>query len=512
MLFNSYIFLFAFLPLALAGYYAAARLRGARACKLWLCAASFVFYGWWNPALVLLLGGSIAFNYLLSRYLVGGQKGPPHQGKILFLAVAANLSVLVYYKYLFPLLDFFHAHGWPNLDAGSVILPIGISFYTFTQIGYLVDCRQGLVRDRNLLDYTLFVTFFPHLIAGPILHHREIMPQFAKDATFQLRADNIGVGLTLFTVGLAKKVLLADSIAPWVDAGFADLQHIALVNAWSVAVAYSMQLYFDFSGYSDMAIGLGIMFAIRMPLNFNSPYRSLSIIDFWQRWHMTLTRYATLLVYNPLSLQVARFRQRKGLPPGRRAALSGRGFASTIAFPTIATTVLVGVWHGAGQQFVLYGALHGAYLCVNHAWRLFFKPFVAPAMLNASVLYSILWRVVLTYGAVLIAMTLFRARSVFDAISLISGMCGVHGAGLQLPGTFYLHTGFVLFLGVIAFGFPNIYQILGRWSPALTAVKALPARVPTWHPTGVNAAAFGVLLAVAMLYSQRAVRFLYFQF
>jgi alginate O-acetyltransferase complex protein AlgI len=241
MLFNSYIFLFAFLPVALAGYYAVARLRGPRACKLWLCASSLAFYGWWNPALVILLGGSIAFNYLLSRYLVGAQKASPHQGKILFVAVATNLSVLFYYKYLFPLLYFFHAHGWANFDVRSVILPIGISFYTFTQIGYLVDCRQGMVRERNLLDYTLFVSFFPHLIAGPILHHREIMPQFANDATFRLRADNIGVGLTLFTVGLAKKVLLADSIAPWVDAGFADLQHITLVNAWSVAVGYSMQ-------------------------------------------------------------------------------------------------------------------------------------------------------------------------------------------------------------------------------------------------------------------------------
>ena len=465
-----------------------------------------------ESALVVLLGGSIAFNYLLSRYLVGWQKGSPHRGKVLFVGVAANLSVLFYYKYLFPLLDFFHAHGWANFDAGSVILPIGISFYTFTQIGYLVDCRQDLVRERNLLDYTLFVTFFPHLIAGPILHHREIMPQFANDATFRLRAENIGVGLTLFTVGLAKKVLLADSIAPWVDAGFADLQHIALFSAWSVAVAYSMQLYFDFSGYSDMAIGLGIMFAIRMPLNFNSPYRSMSIIAFWQRWHMTLTRYATLLVYNPLSLRVARFRQRKGWPQGRRAALTGPGFATTIAFPTIATTVLVGVWHGAGLQFVLYGILHGAYLCANHAWRLFFKPFVAPPVLKAPALYSILWRGMLTYGAVLIAMTLFRARSVSDAISLVSGMCGIHGAGLPLAGTVYVHTGFVLFLAVIAFGFPNIYQILGRWSPALNAVKALPARLPTWQPTWANAAAFGVLLAVAVLYSQRAVRFLYFQF
>jgi alginate O-acetyltransferase complex protein AlgI len=547
VLFNSYVFLYGFLPIALVGYYGVAHRYGARAARIWLCLASFVFYGWWNPALVLLLMGSIAFNYVSSLYLVGEESGNSlHQGKILFAAVAANLLLLFYYKYLFALLGFFHELGWTAVAAGSVILPIGISFFTFTQIGYLVDCRQGLVRDRSLLNYVLFVTFFPHLIAGPILHHREVMPQFANDATYRLRVENIAVGLTLFTVGLVKKVLLADSIAPWAESGFADLQPIYFVQAWSVALAYSMQLYFDFSGYSDMAIGLGIMFAIRLPLNFNSPYKSMSIIDFWQRWHITLTRYVTLLVYNPIALRVARYRQRAGLTMSRQAAVTASGFASMIAFPTLATTLVAGIWHGAAVQFIVYGVLHGVYLCVNHVWRIFHRPFVAPTPLRAVALYSIVWRVVLTYCAVLVAQIVFRAQSVADASILVEGMLGIHGTGFPLSvpldiihyfgplqgwllnhrilsvglretydsitSPLVAHCALVLVLGIVAFGSPNVYQLLNDWSPALTKVKSMRWRFLEWRPTWVTAAGIGALLAVAALWSGRTAQFLYFQF
>jgi alginate O-acetyltransferase complex protein AlgI len=547
MLFNSYTFLYVFLPIALVGYYGAAYLFGARAARIWLCLASFVFYGWWNPALVLLLVGSIVFNHSLSLLLVGdGSSSSLPQGKVLLAGVAANLLLLVYYKYLFPLFAFLHALGWTAADCGSIILPLGISFFTFTQIGYLVDCRQGLVRDRSLLNYILFVTFFPHLIAGPILHHREIMPQFANDATYRWRVENIAIGMTLFTFGLVKKVMLADSIAPWAELGFANLQHITLVRAWSVALAYSMQLYFDFSGYSDMAVGLGIMFAIRLPMNFNSPYRSMSIIDFWQRWHMTLTRYLTLLVYNPLALWVTRHRQRAGFTMNRQAIAAPWGFASLIMFPTLITTLLAGIWHGAGLQFIVYGALHGVYLSVNHAWRIFFKPFAASASLRAAVLYSIVWRVLLTYGAVLSAEIVFRASSVTDAAVLMRGMLGLHGSEFPLPiapdmfhyfgalrdwllnhrilvidrGEAYdaitsplvFHSVLVLLLGAVAFGFPNVYQILGDRSPALTRVKATNWKSVVWQPTWAYAAGIGALLAVASLLFQRTAQFLYFQF
>jgi alginate O-acetyltransferase complex protein AlgI len=547
MLFNSYTFLYVFLPIALVGYYGAAYLCGARAARIWLCLASFVFYGWWNPALVLLLVGSIVFNYSLSLLLVGdGSSSSLPQGKVLLAGVAANLLLLVYYKYLFPLFAFFHALGWTTIDAGSVILPIGISFFTFTQIGYLVDCRQGLVRDRSLLNYTLFVTFFPHLIAGPILHHREIMPQFSNDATYRLRVENISVGLTLFTFGLVKKVMLADSIAPWAELGFANLQHIPLVRAWSVALAYSMQLYFDFSGYSDMAVGLGVMFAIRLPLNFNSPYRSMSIIDFWQRWHMTLTRYLTLLLYNPLALWVTRYRQRAGFTLNRQAIATPLGFASMVAFPTFTTTLLAGIWHGAGLQFIVYGALHGVYLSVNHAWRILFKPYVVPASFRAVTFYSIVWRVVLTYCAVVMAQIVFRVSSLADATMLIRGMVGFHGTEFPLPvppaivhyfgplqgwllkyrilvvgleetydsitSPLVYHCVLVFVLGAVAFGCPNVYQIMGGWSPALTGVKPMRWQLLVWRPTWVYAIGIGASLAIASLLFQRSIQFLYFQF
>jgi alginate O-acetyltransferase complex protein AlgI len=260
-----------------------------------------------------------------------------------------------------------------------------------------------------------------------------------------------------------------------------------------------------------MAIGLGIMFAIRMPLNFNSPYKALSIIDFWQRWHMTLTRYVTLLVYNPLSLSIARHRRQSGLAQGRDAAMTLSGFMRVIAIPTFATTLVVGIWHGAGLQFVIYGALHGAYLCVNHVWRLFHKPFVMPAKLQSKALYSVAWRAALTYCSVLIAMILFRARGVSDAAALLAGMVGLHGGAPPLSGIM-THTGYVLVLAIVAFVFPNIYQILNEWSPALTAVKPMRTRILAWRPVWQQAAGFGALLGAAALYSERAVRFLYFQF
>jgi alginate O-acetyltransferase complex protein AlgI len=513
MLFNSYVFLFVFLPLAVTGYYASARLFGPVTARIWLCIASFVFYGWWNPAFLLLLLSSIAFNYLISRRLPGDNKtAVRYQGAILFVGVTANLLLLFYFKYLFPLLGFLRDLGWVSIDSGSVILPIGISFFTFTQIGFLVDCRQGQVPDRGLINYVLFVTFFPHLIAGPILHHREIMPQFARDETYRLRAQNIAVGLTLFSVGLAKKALLADSISTWVENGFSALLHISALKAWSVALGYSMQLYFDFSGYSDMAIGLGVLFAIRMPLNFNSPYQSLSIIDFWQRWHITLTRYLTLLLFNPMALRIARRRQRLGLPLNRRGSATAMGFLTMIAFPTFTTVLIAGIWHGAGLTFALYGALHGCYLTINHGWRTFHRPYAPPPSLSGSAVYSIIWRVLLTYLSVLVAQIAFRAPSVSAAWGLLGSMAGTNGIGAHVSSDFVSHTAFILALMIVAFGFPNIYQILGNYSPALSAVKPMKRSSLTWRPDWRTATAVGLLLALSVLLSQRSAQFLYFQF
>jgi alginate O-acetyltransferase complex protein AlgI len=545
MLFNSSVFLFWFLPTALVGYYLLAHEAGTFSAKVWLCAASLVFYGWWNPAFLLLLCGSIAFNYWLSRYLDDDEATAKRQSWILGAGVAANLLLLFYYKYLFALLGFLRHVGWTQTDFGSVILPIGISFFTFTQIGYLVDCRQGQVKERGFINYVLFVTFFPHLIAGPILHHREIMPQFATDATYRFRSDNLASGLTLFCFGLIKKVLLADSIAPWAESGFAHVQGLQFLQSWSVVLAYSMQLYFDFSGYSDMAVGLGIMFGVKLPLNFNSPYKSASIIEFWQRWHMTLTRYLTLLLYNPISLAIARRRQQAGLPSGRQAAATLSGFSVMVMFPTLTTMFLAGVWHGAGLQFIVYGVLHGVYLSVNHAWRIIRPPGVFAKLQGVAAVWGTLWRVTLTYLAVLVAQVFFRADSVQDAVTLLAGAAGLHGSGLPLiipvgnlhylgglqgfllnhhvlavgPRFVYNDTtlavmsnlALVLGLAVIAFAAPNVYQILDKWSPALAKVQPTRWR-PLWRPSAVWAVLTGALLFIAVQHFNHTARFLYFQF
>ncbi len=547
MLFNSNVFVFGFLPIAILGFYLLAW-RGTPAAKVWLCAASFVFYGWWNPAFLVLLAGSIAFNYSLSLLVKDVDSDPgPAQSLLLAGGVAANLALLFYYKYLFPLLGFLHHLGWTATDPGSVILPIGISFFTFTQIGYLVDCRQGLVKERGLLNYLLFVTFFPHLIAGPILHHREIMPQFADSATYRFKAANLASGVTLFAFGLAKKVLLADRIAPWAEQGFGHAAGMPFVQSWSVCLAYSMQLYFDFSGYSDMAIGLGIMFGVRLPLNFNSPYKSSSVIEFWQRWHMTLTRYLTLLLYNPMSLAVNRWRQSRGLPTGRQAAATLAGFGSMLAFPTITTMLIAGVWHGAGFQFIIYGLLFGTYLCVNHAWRIWFPPASRQvARSTTGGLWQAFWPVALTYLAVLVTQVFFRADDASDAVQLVAGMAGMHGSGLPFAiplndlrffgptGPWLLDHGWIrvaareiyntmtlplaknltlaLCLAAIAFAAPNVYQIMGDWSPALNKVKASTTWSLRWAPTWPWAILTGGLLFAACLRFDHPARFLYFQF
>jgi len=305
MLFNSFLFLLVFLPIALGVHYALGAVR-PRLAALWLCVASIVFYGWWNPQFVILLSGSIVFNYLVSLVILSLAKRPKLQLLATALGVAADLLLLVHYKYFAAMVNFVGEMGFNVGPMDALILPLGISFFTFTQIGYLLDCRAGVVNDRSPLSYVLFVTFFPHLIAGPILHHKEMMPQFSKRETYRFQADNLSVGGMLFVIGLAKKVLLADTIAPYADAGFASTGEVQFWGAWATALSYALQLYFDFSGYSDMALGLARMFGIRFPLNFNSPYKATSVIDFWARWHMTLTRYITAYLYYPVAMAVTR--------------------------------------------------------------------------------------------------------------------------------------------------------------------------------------------------------------
>ena len=353
MLFNSFLFLFVFLPATLLGFFLIGRYSRPLAA-LWLFAASLFFYGWWNPAFTFLLLASIAFNYSVGTALARehARRRAASGSWLLGVGVCANLGLLAYYKYANVFIQGGNAVLGTGWQIESIVLPLGISFYTFTQIAFLVDAHRGEAGEFDFIRYGLFVTYFPHLIAGPVLHHKEMMPQFALAQTYRPHWANLSVGLTILAIGLFKKVVLADGVASFASPVFkaaSEGASVTFLEAWVGALAYTFQLYFDFSGYSDMAIGLSLLFGVKLPLNFDSPYKAANIIDFWRRWHMTLSRFLRDYLYFPLG------GNRKG--PARRH------------LNLLITMVLGGLWHGAGLTFVMWGALHGFYLIVNHAWR-----------------------------------------------------------------------------------------------------------------------------------------------
>ncbi len=543
MLFNSFLFLTLFLPIALAGYYAAGA-RHPRVAALWLCAASIVFYGAWNPAFVGLLAVSIAFNYAMSRAIMAAAPNSRARRAWLAFAIAIDLGVLVRYKYLALLAGTVIEwtgvvpHGALAQAAQSVALPLGVSFFTFTQIGYLLDCNARIVKTPDGLGFVQFVTFFPHLIAGPILHHKEMMTQFARPETYRWHAENLSVGATVFAMGLAKKLLLADPIAPFADAGFAAPGSLQTLAAWGTCLAYAMQLYFDFSGYSDMAVGLAKLFGVRFPLNFNSPFKATSIIDFWQRWHMTLTRYLSAYLYYPLAMRINRRRAARGRATGRAAQQSVSGFATTVAVPTFYTMGLAGIWHGAGLQYLIYGLLHAGYLTINHAYRAWRAE--PPTGTTASGAHALprtgftarlchLMNVLITFVAVLVAFVFFRAHGMEDAFALLKGMAGLRGiesidalpigqTGVDVLESLRLTLGRALpalqiaALLAIAWFAPNSHQLMGRFSPALDrAALDVPAWL-VWRPSWRWAVVTFALLFVCAAQLHGEVRFLYFQF
>jgi alginate O-acetyltransferase complex protein AlgI len=503
MLFIAAPFLIYFLPITLIGFHLLGRAH-RKAAILWLVLASLTFYGYWNPKYVLLLFGSMLVNFVISR-AIARATASNQKNAWMILGIILNLGALCYFKYLFSFLSFLHdvhviAHDWT-----SVILPLGISFFTFTQIGYLVDLAQGEATPEDFTDYALFVTFFPHLIAGPLLHHKEIMPQIAGAKHLRLHHQDVLLGLSWFVLGLAKKLIIADYFARPANLAFGNVGLLTAKSAWLGLLCYSMQLYFDFSGYSDMAIGLARMFSIRFPMNFNSPFQASGIIDFWQRWHMTLTRYITLYLYNPISIYISRRRMAKGMKVSRKAARTPSGFLAMIAWPTIATMFVAGVWHGAGLQFVLFGVLHGIYLCVNHAWRLFRPEH------GILVKYRLLARttsILLTYLCVIIALVFFRANSTSEAFSFITRLVRFQPSAADglLPVTSWL----VLVLFPVVWFLPNTQQIMGQ-----VEAVAKPGTVRswlTWQPSLAWSVAIGLLFFVSLLFASTSASFLYFQF
>ncbi|OJW26841.1 MAG: hypothetical protein BGO51_03280 [Rhodospirillales bacterium 69-11] len=542
MLFTDPIFLFGFLPAALAGFFGAARLGQSWACA-WLVIASLVFYGWFEPRFVPLLLGSLLLNHGVAR-LLEATRERRLQRVVLWAGIGINLAALAYCKYLAWLISLLD--DWVGLGVAppSIALPLGISFFTFTQIGYLLDVRDGEPHDRSAVRYAVFVTFFPHLIAGPILHHREIMPQFADPATYRFAPGNLALGASIFIVGLLKKTVLADPTATGVAEAFAHPEALPLFAAWNATLSYSLQLYFDFSGYSDMAIGLARMANVRFPLNFDSPYKAQSVIAYWQRWHMTLTRYLTRYLHDPLTLWAMRRRRARRLPVDRAAQVTLRGFGSMILVPVFVTIGLAGIWHGSGAQFLVFGLLHATWLTIARLWGLFRPARAEPGP------FGRLWRVALTYLCVLVAAVFFRAPSVDAALAMLAGLSGLHGIGpalplpaswldapaaLPLPASWAEGAGALLHgiarpaewhegsavmrqvlwlaaLYAIVWGLPNTQQIFVRFDPALDTVRPGGPAWLRWRPTAPWALAVGALGMVALLSLGGTREFLYFQF
>ncbi len=532
MLFNSLRFLFFFLPATMLGFHLLGQ-YGRRPVIAWLAFMSVVFYAAWNPAFVLFLLGSILVNYLVANTLASAPDDSSHRSRLLALGITLNLLALFYFKYLYKLLLSLSALHLADIHPHPILLPLGISFFTFTQISYLVDLAQGQAERQDFLSYLLFVTFFPHLIAGPILHHKEMMPQFGKvspeglpdPATnlrrFRLKPEDVSLGLTWFLIGLAKKVLIADKLSPQADLAFRSAGTLTATHAWTGLIVYSMQLYFDFSGYSDMALGLARIFSIRFPINFDSPYKATSVTEYWQRWHITLTRYITLYLYNPLLLAVQRRRLLTGRKTSRKALATPEGFTTMVAYPTMVTMLLTGLWHGAGIQFLIFGALHGIYLTANQAWRHFRQRGANPAPVTGLPRLAMMVGV---YLQVSFALIFFRSDSLHAAFALLHDMAGRHGIG----STSSLLDGALAFaLFPVVWFFPNSQQILGQEptpdqpqpghhtptsepdDPA--APTPLLARL-RWSPSLTWAVLMAVVFFAVLANLDSTTSFLYFQF
>jgi len=485
MLFNSPSFLFCFLPLALAGYHL---LRGEHStlARTWLVLCSFVFYAWWSPVYLLLLLASIGANYAIGRVVEPEGPAGRFRGGVLAGGIALNLALLAWFKYANFFVESLNATLDTSFHLHAILLPLAISFFTFQQIAYLVDAHRGETREHSFLDYCLFVTFFPQLIAGPIVHHEEMLPQFARRIEPGEAIPHLSVGITIFTIGLFKKVVIADAVAVYATPVFdAALSGAApgLADAWIGALAYTFQLYFDFSGYSDMAIGLGRMFGIRLPQNFDSPYKAANMIEFWRRWHMTLSRFLRDYLYI-------------GLGGNRRGPV--RRYANLMI-----TMLLGGLWHGAAWTFVFWGGLHGLYLVVNHGWRrLSITPSSRAARGGARAL---------TFLCAVVAWVFFRAESFDAAWTMLASMAGIGAGATSLASgaeAWLWIVGLLVAVNVL----PNTQEFMADHRPAIDFDPGLRPQGPRWRPTPGYALAGVVITIACVLHLSRVSEFLYYQF
>jgi len=480
------------------------------------------FYGWWNPAYLGLIFVSILFNYAIGLVIASGETG--NRKLWLMAGVTFNLGLLSYYKYANFFVDSINWALGSGFHLETIVLPLAISFFTFQQISYLVDAYRGETREFNFLHYCLFVTFFPQLIAGPIVHHREMLPQFAQDSIYRLNKRNLVIGITIFSIGLFKKVVLADGISVFVNPVFAAAETgitLSFAEAWGGSLAYTLQIYFDFSGYSDMAIGLGRMFGILLPLNFNSPLRAVNFIELWRCWHMTLSRFLRDYLYFPLG------GNRKG------------GFRRYVNL--LLTMTLGGLWHGAAWTFVVWGMFQGICLMVNHGWHSIRR--VLGHDLSSSTRLGRGLSIVLTFLVFAVSLTVFRGESFTGSTRMLNAMFG--GNGIVLPAALAGMTGglepwlathgirfgehvpnelaswstgfeYITVLLCIAWFLPNTQQFMRDFRPAFDSIRETTVREEVSHLRFEVSTRWAVIIGLVFLVSvgslTRVSDFLYFQF
>lgn len=498
MLFNSYTFILLFLPVTLGLYYALRRYHYQAAIAALVCCSLF-FYGWWNPKYLLLLGLSIIVNFSIGNF-VSRHYEQWHRKLMTLLGIVFDLGLLGYFKYADFFISSFNGALDMKISALRVILPLAISFFTFQQITYIIDAYKGDNVRYSFLNYCLFVTFFPQLIAGPIVHHRQMMPQFER-RDYSNTANHLALGITLFSIGLFKKVFIADNLALFATPIFAaaeQAQALTFIDAWCAALAYTGQLYFDFSGYSDMAIGLGHLFGITLPVNFFSPYKARNIAEFWQRWHITLSTFLKDYIYIPLG--------------GNRMSMGKQ-------IRNLGLTMFIGgLWHGAAWTFVFWGVLHGFYLACCHLWRNAGFRFFDTSLYRrlATPLGA-----ALTFVAVVVGWVFFRAPSFSGAFHILEAMFLPQGIMASLQGSAPLvHLAqeeavpWLLFAYALVWLAPNPYQLLEehRSATGLSKIMATARTSLRWQPNTKWALATAVLLVVALLNLANVSEFLYFQF
>lgn len=494
MLFSTWQFILAFLPISFFVYFFLNKRRMVVGGKVWLLAASLFFYSYWNVTYLPLMLASILVNFVIGSSLSrAGGTANPNQSKfppkvVLAAGITINLVVLAYYKYTDFLVANINAAIGAHISLPHIVLPLAVSFFTFTQIAYLVDSYRGETAEYDLLNYALFVTFFPHLIAGPIVHHRHIMSQFSSKWTLAIRHSNVLKGLILFSIGFFKKSVIADTFSIWADAGFDSGQALDFFSAWAASLSYTFQLYFDFSGYCDMAMGASLLFNIWLPLNFNSPYKARDIQDFWRRWHITLSGFLRDYLYIPLG--------------------GNRGTPWHTYRNILVTFVLGGLWHGASWMFVAWGALHGAALVVHRLWK----------KLGCALPNKVAW--LITFLFVNFTWVFFRAKTPEDAKRVLHGMIDINSISLPASSVPALRLSWAGWLA--DYLLPSLPASLVAALPSLLAIGAglmlLPFRnsyeLVAAVPTMRKSVAAAVIFAVAMYFSLGTTSpvFLYFNF